>query len=312
MTAQTVLQGPPDVLPELAVAWPAGNTTAIVYGDELLSVDRKRLNEIVMDWWKDTCPGQPAIEQCCFLTPAANSEAIARVEMFGGEFCGNAARSAAWLVTGGQDYSGVIEVSGADRLLRVGIKNGEVTAEMPLPANEAPSVVEEGTLVQLEGIAQLVVTDDDLRGVMTSRQLLESLIAANKYDLASQSAVGVSYYDSKTCRAAFCVWVRKVGTVFDETACGSGSCAIGVAAAMTAKGAVRLPVIQPSGEIIYTNADYDSERSRAGRSAISGEVRILYDGGFITHAVTGTAQGLARAGHPRALRRGRPDRAAVV
>jgi diaminopimelate epimerase len=266
-----------------------------------------------MDWWKATCPGQPEIEQCCFLAPAADSEAIVHVEMLGGEFCGNAARSAAWLVTGGRNYSGVIEVSGAGRPLMVRVENGQVTTEMPLPANEdVHSTVEEGTLVQLEGIAQLVVTDADLREAMTSRQLIESLIAVNKYGLAGQSAVGVSYYDRKTCRAVFCVWVKKVGTIFDETACGSGSCAIAVATAMAAGGPVRLPVIQPSGEIITTYADYDSSRSRTVSSTISGEVRILYDGGFITHAVTGTAQGLARAGHPRALRRGRPDRAAVV
>lgn len=289
------------VLLHMAVAYPSGNTTAIVC-DQLLSADRRLLNESIMRSWKAASPGLPEIEQCCFLTPpASNPDAVARVEMFGGEFCGNATRSAAWLVTGGNDCSGLIEVSGADKPLRFWIENGEVTAEMPLPANEdLPSTVEEGTLVQLEGIAQLVVTDPDLREAKTSRQVLESLIAANKYDLASQSCVGVSYYDSKTCRAVFCVWINKVGTVFDETACGSGSCAIGVAAAMAARGPVRIPVIQPSGETIFTRADCDS-RSRIVSSTISGGVRILYDGGFVaegvTHAVAGTAQGLARAGH---------------
>jgi diaminopimelate epimerase len=245
------------------------------------SVDRQLLNERIIRSWETTYPDQPGIEQCGFVVPPHDPEAIARVDMFGGEFCGNATRSAAYLVTGGQDCSGVIEVSGAERPLEFRIQNGEVTAEMPLPADEdPPSTVEEGTLVQLEGIAQLVVTDADLREAMTSRQVLESLLAANKYDLASQSAVGVSYYDSRTCRAVFCVWVRKVGTVFDETACGSGTCAIGVAAAIAGKGPVRLPVIQPSGEIITTSADCDS-RSRTVSSTISGRVRILYDGGWV-------------------------------
>jgi histidine racemase len=288
MTAQDVLRrravacpSGQNVLRRMAVVHPSGNTTAIVC-DQLPLVDRKLLNDRIMRSWKAARPGQPEVEQCCFLAPAANSAAIARVDMFGGEFCANAMRGAAWLVTGGKDRSGLIEVSGAGRLLGFRIENDEVTAEMPLPANgDAPSMVEEGTLVQLEGIAQLVVTAPDLRKAMTSRQLLESLIAANRYDLASQPAVGVSYYDSRTWRAVFCVRVRKVGTIFDETACGSGSCAIGVAAAMAARGPVRLPVIQPSGEIITATADCDSARSRAVSSTISGRVRILHDGGFV-------------------------------
>lgn len=278
MTAQTCV-AERYVLQRMAVAWPSGNPTAILC-DQVRSADRKLLNEAIMRSWKAGNPDQPAIEQCCFLTPAAN-EAIARVDMFGGEFCGNATRAAAWLVTGGRDCSGVIDVSGAGRLLGFQVARGEVTAEMPLPAEDPPSMVEEGTLVWLKGIAQLVVTDAGRREAMTSRQVLASLIAANKYDLAGQPAVGVSYYDPRTSRAAFCVWVRKVGTFFDETACGSGSCAIGVAAAAKARGAVRLPVIQPSGDIIKTFADYDSARRRPGSPTIAGRVTILYDGGFV-------------------------------
>ena len=101
----------------MAVAYPSGNTTAIVF-DQLLSIERKVLNDSIMRSWKATNPAEPEIEQCCFLTPALSSEAVARVEMFGGEFCGNATRSAAWLVTGGEDYSGLIEVSGAENPLR--------------------------------------------------------------------------------------------------------------------------------------------------------------------------------------------------
>jgi diaminopimelate epimerase len=115
---------------------------------------------------------------------------------------------------------------------------------------------------------------------MTSRQLLESLLAADRYGLAGQPAVGVSYYDRTTCRAAFCVWVNNVGTIFEETACGSGTCAIGVAAAMAARRPVTLPVMQPSGEVITTDADYDPAGNRPVSSAIAGQVRVLYDGGW--------------------------------
>jgi diaminopimelate epimerase len=281
MTAQNVLRRMPVAYPlrRMAVCSPSGNITALIFG-QVQSVDRRCLNKGIMQSWK-TATDLPEIEQCAFLMPPAANEAIARVEMLGGEFCANAARSAVWLLTGGRDCSGLIEVSGAGRLLGFRVAGGEVTAEMPLPAEDPPSMVEEGILVRLNGIAHLVVTDPGRREAMTARQVLESLIATDKYGLAGQPAVGVSYYDSGTSRAAFCVWVNRVGTFFDETACGSGSCAIGVAAAAAARGAVRLPVIQPSGDAINTFADYDSARSQPVSPTITGGVKILYDGGFV-------------------------------
>lgn len=281
MTAQNVLRHMPVAYPlrRMAVCSPSGNITALIF-DRVRSVDRRRLNEGIMQSWK-AATDLPEIEQCAFLMPPAGNKAIARVEMFGREFCANAARSAAWLLTGGRDGSGVIDVSGAGRLLGFRVAQGEVTAEMPLPDDDPPSLVEEGILVRLNGIAHLVVTDPGRREAMTARQVLEPLIATDKYGLAGQPAVGVSYYDSGTSRAAFCVWVNRVGTFFDETACGSGSCAIGVAAAAAARGAVRLPVVQPSGEIITTFVGYDSTSRRPVSPAISGGVEILYDGGFV-------------------------------
>jgi histidine racemase len=268
------------VLQRVTIAYPSGNTTAVLRG-ELPAADRTALNGSIMRSWKAARPGLPEIEQCCFLSPPVRPEAIIRVEMMGGEFCGNATRSGAFLAAEGRNCNGRIEVSGASRLLGFRIRNGEVAAEMPLPENgDPPHAVEEGTLVQLDGIAQLVVTDADLRTAMTPRQLLESLVSGDRYGLAGQPAAGVSYYDRTTCRAVFCVWVNNVGTIFDETACGSGTCAIGVAAAMAARGPVRLPVRQPSGEVITTDAEYDPARNRPVSSAIAGQVRILYDGGW--------------------------------
>jgi histidine racemase len=267
-------------LRRMVVAYPSGNTTALVY-DQLLSSDRKLLNDRIMRSWKSAHPDLPEIEQCCFLTLPFNSEAAVRVEMFGGEFCGNATRSAAWVVTEGNDYSGLIEVSGVDKPLKFTVQGGEVTVEMPLPeGNRRPRVVDEGTLVELDGISQLVVTDTSHREIKTARQTLSELLASNKYGLAGQPAVGVTYYDSSTGQAEFCVWVNEVATIFDETACGSGTCAVGVAAAARAGGAERLSVTQPSGEVIITDSEYDSDLAQVTGSSITGQVKILYDGEF--------------------------------
>jgi diaminopimelate epimerase len=260
----------------VAVASPSGNTTAVVF-DQLLISDRKSMNDKVMQAWKRERAGETEIEQCCFVTLPQSADAIARMEMFGGEFCGNAARSVAWVVTGGKNYSGLIEVSGVNRALEFAVNDGEVSVEMPLPeSGQLVSQVQEGSLVMLDGIAQLVVTSQEQRERQTPRELLMRLLADNIYDLADQPAVGISYYDQTSGKAEFCVWVNEVDTVFDETACGSGTSAIGIALASTRESSVTLPVIQPSGESITTTSLY--ELGAVTKSQIAGTVNILYDG----------------------------------
>lgn len=262
-----------DILQRIVIAYPAGNTTAVVF-DKLMNTNRKSLNDRIVRAWKSKSPDLPEIEQCCFVTVPRSPKAIARVEMFGGEFCGNATRSVVWVLTEGRDCAGLIEVSGVNKLLEFSVQNGEVGIEMPLSQKGLTTYVNEGILVRLDGIAQLVVTN--LPSKKTPRQLLDSLLSENRYNLTEQPAVGVSYYDQVSGKAAFCVWVKEMDTIFDETACGSGTCAIGVARAWKAGEFTRLNVVQPSGEIIRTEADYGP--GTVSRSFIAGGVKILYDG----------------------------------
>lgn len=261
----------------LTVMYPSGNTTAIVF-DQLLGQDRKELNNSIMSQWKADYAGFPEIEQCCFVTLPKSPEAIARVEMFGGEFCGNATRSVIYALTGGNDYEGLIEVSGVARPLEFKIENEEVALEMPLPEELGIEEVEEGILVQLDGIAQLVVIDP--KEARTPAQLLRELKNQAKYDLNTQPAVGVSYYDTTTSSTKFNVWVNAIDTVFDETACGSGTCAIGVAIATKRRESITLSVIQPSGKTIKVNCIWDDIKGQVTRAEIIGKVQILYNGPF--------------------------------
>lgn len=263
-------------LRRMAVLYPSGNTTAVVF-DQVLGSDRKTLNDKIMGAWKTSQPELPEIEQCCFVTRPTSSDAIGRVEMFGGEFCGNATRSVVWMLTGGIDYEGIIEVSGVDKPLEFRIQSGVVELEMPLPKDKSVITVPEGKLVQLDGIAQLVVTNAN---PLLPSELLSRLKEENKYGLARQPAVGVSYYDSETNQAEFNVWVNSIDTVFDETACGSGTCAIGVALATERKESLIIDVVQPSGETIGIKATWDNETQRVVRADIVGGVDILYDDAF--------------------------------
>ena len=264
-------------LKHMAVAYPSGNTTAVIF-DQLLDLDRKKLNGDIMSSWIRQKISDSEIEQCCFVTKPKNLEAIARVEMMGGEFCGNAARSVIALITKGLDYEGLIEVSGVDYPLQFVVKNGRVRLEMPLPkAQSLVEKVEEGFLVHLDGITHLVVIGNHK---ISPREQFLALKEKDQYHCTSYPAFGVSYFDPETKNADFCVWVKAVDTVFDETACGSGTSSIGIALAQSSQTSIVEKVRQPSSEEIVTIADYDLQLEKISGSFIEGEVKILFDGEF--------------------------------
>jgi diaminopimelate epimerase len=259
---------------QLVVTYPSGNTTALIF-DDLRFVNRERLNNAICQTWQARKPDEPKIEQCGFVTKPDDSQAIGRLDMLGGEFCGNATRSAVWLLTGGKDSAGLIEASGSSRPLQYSVKNGEVSLEMPLSSpKQLVTEIAEGLLVQLEGIAQLVV----LRSIKESpRQLLKKLLADNRYKLCLQPAIGVTYYDPNNQQARFAVWVRDVNTLFDETACSSGTAAIGIALASLSKRSQKLEVVQPSSQPIGVQVELTS-KGKVRKARISGPIKILYEG----------------------------------
>lgn len=255
------------IIRKLVVAYPSGNTTAIVF-DDLETENREQLNTALLKTWADLYPDLPPIEQCCFVKKPTNPNAIGRVEMFGGEFCGNASRSVVWLLANGKDSNGLVETSGSDVPLRYCINNGIVTLEMP---TASVSRTKQGTLVRFDGITQLVAP------TASTRKLLKKLISSRSLALKKCSAVGVSNYDKITKQARFSVWVKEVDTIFDETACGSGSAAIGIALASKTKQNQSLVIKQPSGEPMSVTVRSISKGSDV-TAEISGTVQIIYSG----------------------------------
>jgi diaminopimelate epimerase len=264
-----------NVIQRIAIGYPGGNATAIVL-DNVTTMDKKWLNKMILRNWQLRFPDLPEIEQCCYVTEPVNQEAIARVEMFGGEFCVNAARSVVKLLAKPRG-TGLIEVSGAQQPLQFALNKKEVTLYTPGLKMRYPMIsIPEGVLVYLEGIVQLVVVDEITPPNL--HEILEKLLKDKRYNLASEKCVGVSFYNPTTGRADFCVWVREVETIFDETACGSGTCAIGIVQAAAARTSVTLPVIQPSGETITAKVKYINDEIK--NISISGGVKILYQGEF--------------------------------
>jgi diaminopimelate epimerase len=250
----------------LVVAYPSGNTTAVVL-DDVSDLDKMKLNATILDTWSARYPDEPEIEQCCFVTDATDPNSIGKVEMFGGEFCGNATRSVVWLLTKGKDGKGLIEASGCDKPLAYTVNGGVVTLEMP---HASTSMSEQGTKVQFDGITQLVIPFEP------TRTSLKKLIKADS-SLRKCSAVGLTNYNTESKRAVFSVWVREVDTIFDETACGSGTAAIGIALAAQTKTNQKLDVVQPSGEPI-TVATKVNDKGTPVITKISGKVRVLFSG----------------------------------
>lgn len=263
-----------ETLNRVVVAYPSGNTTAVVF-DQLQDKNLQDLNSQIIATWQRQQPDQPQVEQCCFIATPTNPLAVARVEMFGGEFCGNATRSAIWAITNGEDTEGFIEVSGTNQLLSFSVRHKTVTVNTPLSEGVLTKEVAEGILVTLDGITHLVVMLAEQKA-KSPRELLIELLASNRYGLRDLPSVGISYYDPQSRRATFCVWVNTVDTIFDETACGSGTSAIGIVLAREAGKSIKKQIIQPSGESIITQATYEDGKIIA--STIAGTVGVLYDG----------------------------------
>ncbi len=251
--------------------YPSGNTTAVVF-DPLPIEDRRRMNTALTDAWEKLDAKRP-MEQCCAITSPTNLNALGRVEMFGGEFCGNATRSVIQLLSGGKDCEGTIEASGVGRPLAFAVKDGDVSLEIPLAREGAVSEVPEGYVVRLEGIVHLVVVRS-VPSTDTPRAMLQALLADNRYGFSEEAAAAVTFFDFSSSTAQFTVWVKNINTMFDETACGSGTAAIGTALAFKEKATQRLSVIQPTGQSIQVEASYKPDGETVW---ISGPVATLYD-----------------------------------
>lgn len=171
-------------------------------------------------------------------------------EMAGGEFCGNATRSAAVLLyqenrEGDQSFT----VSGFEGRVNATIKPLTTTSffvEAVFPGMRLKTkqvALEDGTpasIVDLGGIVHVVVegkfpSDPDVYG--TAHRKIVS-----QFSLADRDAVGVVWYQKSADAIVMhpVVWVRAVDTFYYESSCGSGTIAVGGVTGASS-------IVQPSG-----------------------------------------------------------------
>ena len=198
----------------VVMADPAGNRTAIVRSGVPKGERTKVASAILAD------PVLKA-EQVGFETRPLYGGSLGRLEMAGGEFCGNAARSFGYLLCSekGIDHC-KIEMSGTREQLEVICDPDRETsaAQMPMPeklemAGEDPKALY--PLVVMRGITHMLCIDREFDEAFARRMI-------EKFG-GSYSAFGVLFInDSKLTPV---VYVARTDTVCNESSCGSGSLA---------------------------------------------------------------------------------------
>ncbi len=246
---------------------PTGNLTALVTGWDGAAEEPEITARLMQE-----------SEQVAYLDPPSEPGALARIRLMGGEFCGNAAMAAAcWLVRdrleNGQEMTVPLEVSGAQGVLfcRVrGTEEGfEGTVDMP-EVLEIHRTEEAGiplTEVRMAGITHLIREDSIPLEKEKAETLLKAFLAQGQED-----AAGLLDLDPETGFMRPLVAVRGSGTLVWETACGSGTAAIGALRAwQQGNGTILIRVGQPGGIL---RAEATAVQGTVTEIRITGTVRI--------------------------------------
>jgi len=250
---------------------PTQNMTIIVK-TPVTRADHSRVAALLMDY------ANVSAEQAGFIEPPTNPRAHARLQMMGGEFCGNAAMCMAALsarnegIPRGETRMVPVEISGADGILNARVTRMEdhyaCRVDMPLPME-----IEERnaySVVRLPGIAHAVMKCDDPGA---RRPYAESALRAIAAGI-DEEAVGLMLYSPARNLLIPLVYVKPTDTMVWERGCGSGSAAVGALMCHESKMAVEVPLSQPGG-VITARADWDG---RVASLSIEGAVRVVCEG----------------------------------
>lgn len=222
---------------------------------------------------------RPLVEQVGFLEAASLPGAVLRLQMMGGEFCGNASMSAAAYAARRDGLAAPdvpLEVSGYGGLLRCRLDRQDDglwgTVNMPLPERIAAAELPDAGAVPavvFDGITHCIVP----AGAITreaAETAVRTLCAALEAD-----ACGILLYDEPAAAFAPLVYVRSTGTAVWESGCGSGTAAVGAYLASRANASKAVSLRQPGGTIIVS-AEW--KNGRVSALTITGHVALLEQG----------------------------------
>lgn len=252
---------------QYSILRPGGNDTALVIGVEIDQKKRKHINDKIMSQHSN-------VEQVGFVN--LDPENV-QLMMAGGEFCGNATRSTAWLALKGKQGEIFIKVSGVESKLCAGVdEEGNAWAQMPIYSDTSKVSFLDGgrAVVVMEGITHVVM--DDIYPDASPEELKQIALDILK-ELGLDKAVaaaGVMFLTPTKSGLNMrpVVSVRDAGTQFYETACGSGTTAVGLLEALKQGRSVDLPVIQPTGMPINIKVSFNG--SKFQQAVISGPIEV--------------------------------------
>lgn len=248
---------------------PNQNMTIFVL-DPVDRVDHQKVARQIMDY--DHIHG----EQVAFIemaqTDQGKSLGLLRLQMMGGEFCGNASRAlASYLVTINhpsiklmQDhYQVIFEASGLDQPISAKVwlhPEGfhEVEVQMPLPLAVGRVSVDLGQderaksyrRVDFPGISHIIINHGGFSAdnPKTDQAPLFRAIQTTLKD-EPLDAFGLMFYDDKHQAMTPLVYVRATDSLIWERSCASGTAALGVSLSADRRGDLGMQVLQPGGAL---------------------------------------------------------------
>lgn len=257
---------------------PSGNTTVFIL-DKVPRAFHAEIAAKVMD------AAFIGAEQVGFLEEGTDQRALARLQMAGNEFCGNASRSfAAFLALGGlsgtdlklfseEEKEIIIEASGHQGILKAKIGNlgsqylcrAEIEMPLPLELQEGrEETLGDYSLVVFEGIIHVILWEKIASAEMIAK--VRSLLERKKLPV---DCFGALFYDSATSRMIPVVHVEALDSTVWESSCGSGSIALAAAVSHREKRSIDNYVIhQPGGDLVVS-VTFDGGITKA---SLSGEV----------------------------------------
>jgi diaminopimelate epimerase len=272
---------------EIVIADPAKNITVFVLDDP---GDREGRAETARRLLSD--PRFKA-EQVGFVLPPGAGKAGRRrwrLEMMGGEFCGNAARSFGLFVAKETGLRGrarvIVEVSGADAPLTVAADTeaGTAEAEIPGPLAVDRTGPENGgfPLVIFDGIVHAIAPDTcpEEKAFLRIRAAAEKRCRelSGPEGQGSPAATGVMFFDRARRFMTPAVYVAATDSLVFESSCGSGAAALAVWETRNAgSGESRMEVEQPGGIIeaaVRRKNGGITGLSIGGPVALSGKIRV--------------------------------------
>jgi diaminopimelate epimerase len=218
-----------------------------------------------------------ADRQCEQVGFIEESESGPRLQMMGGEFCGNASMSLAAVMASEKDADSAVlsfAVSGAETPVTVRVRRAEDgyqgSVEMPLPTEfkKYDFGRYSAQVVRFQGIAHAIVTN--AMPVSLAEMLIREWCGRVKSD-----AFGIMLLDENSSRLTPVVYVPSTDTVVRESSCASGTAAVGAWAALNYGGAVKLVLDEPGGSM---SVAAEAENGTVAALTLTGKVKVLETG----------------------------------